>query len=62
VFEKIHQVAQAEDVSMLLLEQNIGRALAVSTRAYVLRSGRIVESVDAEELLERGQESWWDLV
>jgi branched-chain amino acid transport system ATP-binding protein len=49
VIEALHR----EGVAMLLVEQNVGKALAVATRAYVLEEGRIVSSGTPAELLEQ---------
>ena len=45
--EEIH----ASGVSILLVEQNVTRALAISQRAYLLSDGRIVHSGNAEDML-----------
>ena len=45
--EEIH----ASGVSILLVEQNVTRALAISQRAYLLSDGEIVKSGDAGEML-----------
>jgi branched-chain amino acid transport system ATP-binding protein len=37
-------------VSVVLVEQNVKRALDISTRAYVLAEGRIVQQGSAAEL------------
>jgi branched-chain amino acid transport system ATP-binding protein len=49
VFEVIESITAA-GVSVLLVEQEVERALAVSSRAYVLVEGRIVASGSAETL------------
>jgi branched-chain amino acid transport system ATP-binding protein len=49
VFERIERV-RAEGVSVVLVEQNVKRALDISTRAYVLAEGRIVQQGSAAEL------------
>lgn len=36
---------------MLLVEQNAKKALSIADRAYVLETGRIVQSGDAQVLL-----------
>mgnify|MGYP002517668139 FL=1 len=41
----------AEGTTVLLVEQNAGKSLAISDRAYVLENGRIVLSGTGEELL-----------
>ena len=50
VFEIIQQVAQ-ENVSILIVEQNLRQALSVANRGYVLETGHIVMEGAAEELL-----------
>jgi branched-chain amino acid transport system ATP-binding protein len=49
VFEVIESI-NADGVSVLLVEQEIERALEVSARAYVLAEGRIVATGTGEEL------------
>lgn len=49
VFERIERV-RAEGVSVVLVEQNVKRALEISARAYVLAEGRIVQQGSAAEL------------
>ena len=49
VFEIIKEIS-AEGVSILLIEQNLVEALAVSSRGYVLETGRIVLEGPSEEL------------
>jgi branched-chain amino acid transport system ATP-binding protein len=49
VFDVIEAVRD-EGVSVLLVEQNVQRALDVSTRAYVLGEGRVVMEGDAAAL------------
>ena len=39
-------------MTILLVEQNARKALAISDRAYVLETGRIVLEGNAKELLE----------
>ncbi len=41
-----------EGTTVLLVEQNAGKSLAISDRAYVLENGRIVLSGTGEELLQ----------
>ena len=41
-----------EGTTVLLVEQNAGKSLAISNRAYVLENGRIVLSGTGEELLQ----------
>lgn len=49
VFEVIEMVRNT-GVSVLLVEQNVARALEISTRAYLLSEGRIVMEGDAAEM------------
>jgi branched-chain amino acid transport system ATP-binding protein len=49
VFAAIETI-NADGVSVLLVEQDVERALAVSSRAYLLAEGRIVASGPPEEL------------
>jgi branched-chain amino acid transport system ATP-binding protein len=41
-----------EGVTVLLVEQNVGKALAVGDRAYVMERGRVVMQGSAREVLE----------
>jgi branched-chain amino acid transport system ATP-binding protein len=50
VFETV-EALHREGVAVLLVEQNVARALAVATRAYVLAEGRIVAEGPAADLL-----------
>ena len=50
VFETIETLHRG-GMAVLLVEQNVARALAVATRAYVLAEGRIVAGGAAVELL-----------
>lgn len=49
VFDVIETVREA-GVSVLLVEQNVARALEISSRAYLLSEGRIVMDGDAAEM------------
>jgi len=46
------QAINATGVSVLLVEQNVRRALAIAHRAYVIQTGRIVLEGSGKELLE----------
>ena len=50
LFAVLARIAQAGDVSILMVEQNARRALATAGRAYLLALGRIVGEGDAETL------------
>ena len=45
------QAINAEGVSILLVEQNVGKALSIANRAYVIQTGRIVLEGDARDLM-----------
>ena len=51
----------AQDVSVVLVEQNIPAALSVASRIYVLRSGRIILEELSSAFAARGRENWWNL-
>lgn len=50
IFEIIKEIS-AEGTTVLLVEQNAKKALAIADRAYVLETGNIVLSGDAKELM-----------
>lgn len=50
--ERALRVVSEGGVSILLIEQNVREALRMSTRAYVLRTGRVVVSGASRELAE----------
>jgi branched-chain amino acid transport system ATP-binding protein len=52
VFAAIRRI-HADGVSVLLVEQNVSMAMAVSDRAYVLEEGRIVAEGLPDELMQR---------
>ncbi len=51
IFEVIRDVA-AQGVTLLLVEQNASRALAIADRAYVMESGLISMSGTGGDLLQ----------
>jgi branched-chain amino acid transport system ATP-binding protein len=51
IFQLIHEL-RSQDVTILLVEQNVHRALDVADRAYVLSVGRLVASGATDQLLE----------
>lgn len=59
IFELIRRLADEEGLAVLLLEQNVGAALRVLDRVYVMRSGRVILEETVEEMRER--DSYWDL-
>ena len=50
LFDALRQLLHRGDMSILLVEQNVGLALSLARRAYVLETGRIVVSGEAEAL------------
>ena len=51
IIKKINE----DGVTVLLVEQNANKALAIANRAYVLETGNIVLSGDAHKLMEDPQ-------
>lgn len=51
IFDTLVKLKKPE-ISLLLVEQYISRALQISDRVYILSSGRIVLETDAEDLLK----------
>jgi branched-chain amino acid transport system ATP-binding protein len=60
VLETVLAINRRFGTAIILVEQNIKTALRMSSRAYVMKSGRIVLEKPAAELLE-SKESWWEL-
>jgi len=54
VLETVQQLNR-EGLTILLVEQNVRRALEISDRAYVLETGRITRTGPAEDLLHDDQ-------
>ena len=59
IFDAVRSLAREEDLSVLLLEQNVGQALRVTDRVYVMRSGRIILEETAQQM--RARPTYWDL-
>lgn len=59
IFDSIRTLADTEGLSVLLLEQNVGQALRITDRVYVMRSGRIILEETADQMRQR--HSYWDL-
>ena len=55
----VGSLAREEQLSVLLVEQNVVNALPVIDRAYFMRSGRIILDETADALRKR--ETYWDL-
>jgi branched-chain amino acid transport system ATP-binding protein len=59
IFSRVRQLADSEGLSVLLLEQNVGQALRIVDRVYVMRSGRVLLEETVEQM--RARDSYWDL-
>jgi branched-chain amino acid transport system ATP-binding protein len=59
LFAAIRSLADERGQAIVLVEQNLPRAFAISDRVYVMRAGRIIMDAPAAEL--RGREHYWDL-
>ncbi len=51
IFQAIRRINQEKGTTVLLVEQNVVRALELATQAYVLSDGRIVQEGPPQELL-----------
>ena len=51
VFEMVRSLVAQKGLSVLLVEQNVGNALHLSKRAYVLEHGHIIKSGLSADLL-----------
>jgi branched-chain amino acid transport system ATP-binding protein len=60
VLETVREINRRFGTAIILVEQNIKTALAMASRAYVIKSGRIVLEKPAAALLA-AQDSWWEL-
>ena len=52
VFDIIGNTFNKKGTTILLVEQNAGKSLAISDRAYVLENGKIVLSGTGNELMQ----------
>lgn len=51
IFDIVKKINETENVTILLVEQNVYHSLALSTRAYVIENGRIVMEGTSDEIL-----------
>jgi len=51
VFELVLSLARQKGIAVLLVEQNVGDALGMADRGYVIERGRVVKSGTGGELL-----------
>jgi branched-chain amino acid transport system ATP-binding protein len=59
IFDVVRHLAATEGLSVLLLEQNVGQALRIVDRVYVMRSGRVLLEETVEQM--KARDSYWDL-
>lgn len=59
IFERIRELSQDEQLSVLVVEQNVRAVLPVAGRAYFMRAGNLILEEAADVALARGR--WWDL-
>lgn len=50
IFEIIQEINHEDGVTVLLVEQNANKALSIANRAYVLETGKVTVSGDADEV------------
>jgi branched-chain amino acid transport system ATP-binding protein len=51
IFSAVRAINAEEGIAALLVEQNVGQALAIADRGYVLQTGRVVHQGPSAELL-----------
>jgi branched-chain amino acid transport system ATP-binding protein len=59
IFTAVRRLADTEGLAVLLLEQNVGQALRIVDRVYVMRSGRVLLEETVEQM--RARPNYWDL-
>jgi branched-chain amino acid transport system ATP-binding protein len=59
IMDEVREIATERRTAVLLVEQNVGQALRVADRAYVLRTGQVIAAERADELARR--ERLWEL-
>jgi len=59
IFSTLRTLADAGDLGILLLEQNVKQALVICDRVYVMRAGALILEETAKQM--RARESYWDL-
>lgn len=50
VFDKIKEINEQQDLTIILVEQDVESSLAISSRGYVIKDGKIVYDDEAGEL------------
>jgi branched-chain amino acid transport system ATP-binding protein len=59
VLKALQEIRDGMGTSVILVEQNVKKALELAHRVYVMKLGRIILEESGEVLLQRG--AWWDL-
>ena len=59
IFDTIRRLASEDGLGVLLLEQNVGQALRIVDRVYVMRSGRVILEETVAQM--KARDSYWDL-
>jgi branched-chain amino acid transport system ATP-binding protein len=59
IMATIERIVREEQVTVLLVEQNVRQALSIADRVYILRTGRVILEEGAAAMAARGE--WWDL-
>ncbi len=59
IMATIQEIVRREQLTVLLVEQNVRHALEIATRVYVIRTGRLILEETGSAMAARGE--WWDL-
>lgn len=59
IMETIQEISRRDQLTVLLVEQNVRHALAIAQRVYIMRTGRLILEETGSAMAARGQ--WWDL-
>jgi len=61
LMDKIDQISQEFATSALLVQDSISRAISMSQRAYIMKTGRIVYENTKDALAKMPEKELWDL-
>jgi branched-chain amino acid transport system ATP-binding protein len=59
IMETVQAISRRDNLTVLLVEQNVQHAVAIAQRVYVMRTGRVLLEETGAAMAARGQ--WWDL-
>jgi branched-chain amino acid transport system ATP-binding protein len=59
IMETVQTISRRDNLTVLLVEQNVQHAVAIAQRVYVMRTGRVLLEETGAAMAARGQ--WWDL-